>query len=371
MPRRKTGTTDGDSARSDGRPMSLKTLAAHLGLSPTTISLVLNSSPGAKAIPQDTQDRIITAARELKYRPNPIARSLRSQRTFTLGVFVPELSEGYSALVLSGIEDSLLGANYFYFTATHRHNAERIDEYTRLFIDRCVEGLIYVDTPLVTAPSVPTAVVSGHQTLPGLTNIVLNHDRAAALALEHLIALGHTRIAVIKGQDFSSDTEVRWESIRVAAAEIGLAIDERLVVQLEGFTPSPEPGYVAGKKLLESGQPFSAVFAFNDISAIGVIRTLREAGLRVPEDVSVIGFDDALGAAYHNPPLTTVRQPLHRMGALAAETVLSRIAAGASSGFPLELTVEPDLAVRGSTAPAPVHLLRVPSSRNRRELAVR
>jgi len=371
MPRRKNGLNGGDGQRSDERPMSLKTLAAHLSLSPTTISLVLNGSPGAKAIPQDTQDRIIAAARELNYRPNPIARSLRSQRTFTLGVFVPELSEGYSALVLSGIEDSLLGANYFYFTATHRHNDARIEEYTRLFVERCVEGLIYVDTPLVKTPTVPTAVVSGHQTLPGLTNIVLNHDRAATLALEHLVALGHQRIAVIKGQDFSSDTEVRWESIRKAAKSIGLPIDPKLVVQLEGYTPSPEPGYVAGRKLLQAGAPFTAVFAFNDISAIGVIRTLREAGLRVPEDVSVVGFDDALGAAFHNPPLTTVRQPLHRMGALAAETVLRRIAAGPAAAFPLELTVEPDLAVRASTAPAPASAPRLPSNRGRREFAIR
>jgi DNA-binding LacI/PurR family transcriptional regulator len=353
MPRKKTGSGDGSTARSDGRPVSLKALAAHLGLSPTTVSLVLNGSPGAKAIPQTTQKRIVAAARELEYRPNPIARSLRSQRTSTLGVLVPELSEGYSALVLSGVEDHLLGAEYFYFTASYRHKAERIEQYTRLFVERCVEGLLYVDTPLAAPPPLPTVVVSGHQVLDGVTNIVLNHDRAAALALEYLVGLGHRRIAVIKGQAFSSDTDVRWHSIRAEAKRLGVPVHPKLVVQLEGISPSPEPGYLAGRELLAAGEPFTAVFAFNDISAIGVIRTLREAGLRVPEDVSVVGFDDALGAAFHNPPLTTIRQPLHRMGRLAAETLLRRIAAGPGEPYEREVTVEPELVVRASTGPAP------------------
>jgi DNA-binding LacI/PurR family transcriptional regulator len=372
MPRTKTGSKVRDSATPPpDRPVSLKTLAAHLDLSPTTISLVLNNAPAAKAIPQETQERIVAAAREFAYRPNPIARSLRSQRTFTLGVFVPELSEGYSALVLSGVEDFLLGADYFYFTATHRHKAERIDEYTRLFTERCVEGLVYVDTPLAAAPGLPTVIVSGHQSLKGVTNIVLNHEKAAMLAIEHLVGLGHRQIAVIKGQDFSSDTEVRWQSIRAAAAKFGVPIRQRLVVSLVGDTPSPEPGYIAGTKLLATGEPFSAVFAFNDISAIGVIRTLREAGLRVPEDVSVVGFDDALGAAFHNPPLTTIRQPLHRMGSLAAETVLRRIAAGPAAPVERELTVEPELVIRQSTAVAPAESRRASAPRGRRVLAVR
>jgi LacI family transcriptional regulator len=370
MPRRKTGSNGRDSAsQADGRPVSLKSLAAHLGLSPTTISIVLNGSPGAKAIPQDTQERIVAAARALDYRPNPIARSLRSQRTSTLGVLVPELSEGYSALVLAGIEDFLLRAGYFYFTASHRHKPELIAQYTRMFAERCVEGLVLVDTPLETAPLLPTAVVSGHQHLDGVTNIVLNHDRAARLALEYLVGLGHRRIAVIKGQDFSSDTEVRWKAVQAAAAEFGVPIRPRLVVQLVGDTPSPEPGYLVSKDLLSAGEPFTAVLAFNDISAIGAIRTFREAGLRVPEDVSVVGFDDALGAAFHNPPLTTIRQPLHRMGSLAAETVLRR-ATESTSRFDREVTVEPELIVRQSTASAPPPPKRSPGARAESELHV-
>lgn len=351
MPRkRQTGNGNGSEGNVSDRPVSLKQLAEHLNLSPTTLSLVLNNAPASNAIPRETKDRIFAAAERFNYRPNPIARSLRSQRTYTLGVLVPELSDGYSAMVLNGVEDRLLQEGYFYFIASHRHKQELIDEYSRLFVERCIEGLILVDTPLRRTLRLPVVSVSGHEDVAGMTNIVLNHQRAAHLALEYLTSLGHRSIAVVKGQDFSSDTEVRWNAIRTAAGELGIAIDPKLVVQLEGDNPSPEPGYLATRKLLETGAAFTAIFSFNDISAIGAIRTLTEAGYRVPEDVSVIGFDDTFGAAFHNPALTTIRQPLRQMGQLAVEWVLKRIADGPTATFPSEVTVEPDLVIRQSTA---------------------
>jgi LacI family transcriptional regulator len=136
------------------------------------------------------------------------------------------------------------------------------------------------------------------------------------------------------------------------AEALGVPINPALVGQLEGDDPSPEPGYAAAKAILAAGAPFTAIFAFNDVSAIGAIRALRDAGYRVPEDVSVVGFDDTFGASFHNPPLTTIRQPLHRMGALAAEWVLRRVAGGSSAPYPREVEVEPELVVRQSTAAA-------------------
>lgn len=336
------------------RPVSLKQLAEYLGLSPTTLSLVLNDAAAAKAIPQETKDRIFDAARRFNYRPHYIARSLRAQRTHTLGVLVPELSDGYSAMVLSGVEDQLLREGYFYFVASHRHQAELIERYPRLFAERCAEGLIVIDTPQRRPSPLPVVSVSGHDDVPGVTNIVLDHARAAELALDHLIKLGHRRIAVIKGQDFSSDTKVRWECIRQVAAKLHIPIHSALVAQLEGDSPSPETGYVTTQKLLAAGEPFTALFAFNDISAIGAIRALRDAGLSVPEDISVVGFDDVHAAAFHNPALTTIRQPLHRMGCLAAEHLLRRISSGLEAAYPTVVTVEPELVIRQSTAPLPL-----------------
>ena len=191
--------------------------------------------------------------------------------------------------------------------------------------------------------------MSGHRHTDGVTNIVLNHERAAFVALEHLAGLGHKRIAFIKGQAFSSDTAVRWRAIRAGAQRIGLAVDTALVTQLEGDDPSPDLGYHTTRRLLESGREFTALFAFNDISAIGAIRALREAGRRVPEDVSVVGFDDIQSAEFQNPGLTTVRQPLRRMGELAAQNLLKRVEQRNGTGYPRTVSVDPELIVRGTT----------------------
>jgi LacI family transcriptional regulator len=173
------------------------------------------------------------------------------------------------------------------------------------------------------------------------------------LALEHLANLGHRRIAFIKGQEFSSDTAVRWDSIVRAAEALGIEIKGSMVVQLEGESSSPELGHEVTQKLLASRNQFTALFAFNDISAMGAIKALREAGLRVPEDVSIVGFDDIQSAAYQNPALTTVRQPLRQMGMMAAETLLQRINVSAKARYLKEIVIQPELIVRGSTAPVP------------------
>jgi DNA-binding LacI/PurR family transcriptional regulator len=171
--------------------------------------------------------------------------------------------------------------------------------------------------------------------------------------LEHLAKLGHQRIAFIKGQAFSSDTEIRWDSVRRTAEAMNLSVNARLVGQLEGESSSPQLGYEVTRKLLAAGTPFTALFAFNDISAIGAVHALRETGHRVPEDVSVVGFDDIQSAAFQNPALTTVRQPLREMGLIAAETLLRRINAPAKSPYPKAITVAPEFIVRASTAAAP------------------
>lgn len=337
-------------ARSAHKPISQKELAERLGFSPATVSLVLNRSCAADSIPQKTKDLIIEAARKLNYRPNLLARSLRTRRTYTVGVIVPEISEGYTATVLSGIEDVLLQEGYFFFVTSHRHRADLLDQYPRTFLDRGVDGVIAVDTPWHHQLPVPVVTVSGHNKVEGITNIVVNHARASLLAMEHLVKLGHRKIAFIKGQDFSSDTEIRWKSTMNAAAKLRISVSPKLSAQLEEDSPSPQVGYKVTKKIIRSRQPFTAIFAFNDVSALGAIRALFEAGLRVPEDVSVVGFDDIQSAAFQHPGLTTIRQPLHKMGKTAAETVLRRIKSGHDRVH--EIVVEPELIVRESTARA-------------------
>jgi len=348
--RQKTGKSASKTA-TGRKPVSLKELAELVGLAPATVSLVINRSRVADSIPQETKNRIFEAVEKYKYRPSFFARSLRAQRSFTIGVIVPEVSEGYSAAVMSGVEEHLLQEGYFYFVASHRHRADLVDEYPRLFLERSVDGMIAVDTPWTLSLSVPVVTVSGHNKVNGVSNIILDHARAAELALKHLWQLGHRKIAFIKGQEFSSDTNVRWASIEKTAREMGLPVSSALITQLQGDSPTPQPGYEATKRLLASHKPFTALFAFNDISAMGAIRALREAGLRVPRDVSVVGFDDIENAAYQNPALTTVRQPLRKMGRIAAEILLRRISRSQADFAGGEMMVEPELIVRDTTFP--------------------
>lgn len=331
---------------------SLKELARHLSLSPTTVSRVLNNSAGVDRISAETQERVRAAAASMNYEANNLARSLRSKHSKTIGVIVPEISEGYSTTVLGGIEEILLLSGFFYFVVSHRHRANLLTEYSSMLIARAVEGIIAVDSTLDQALPVPVVAVSGHARNPSIVNIELDHTLAARYALEHLQHLGHKEIAFIKGQSFSSDTQTRWRSISKVAAEMGIEINPRLVVQLEGNGLGSEPGRAATIRLLERDLPFTAIFAFNDLTAIGAITVLREAGISVPSQISVIGFDDIHSAATNNPPLTTVRQPLQEMGRIAATTLLQMIDSDKSNWPRQPIRVLPNFIERQSTAVA-------------------
>jgi DNA-binding LacI/PurR family transcriptional regulator len=316
------------------------------------VSRVLNHSGKAFRIAEQTQERVIRAAALLNYEPNAFARGLRKRRSYTIGVMVPEISEGYSAMVLGGIEDALLEEKYFYFVVSHRHRADLLEGYPRLLLSRSVEGIIAVDTPIDQDLPVPVVAVSGHSRKHHVVTIELDHLRAARFALEHLRELGHQRIAFIKGQTFSSDTTARWNAIRRICSELGLRVHSGLVVQLEGVAPGSEPGYAATRQLLGRERRFTAIFAFNDASAMGAIAALHEAGLHVPRDVSVVGFDDIPGAATMHPGLTTVRQPLREMGQSAAATLLRLISSAPQRRDQPSILVSPALVRRHSTARA-------------------
>ncbi|MGC2465662.1 MAG: LacI family DNA-binding transcriptional regulator [Candidatus Acidiferrum sp.] len=334
--------------RRENKKVTLKTVAKHLGLAAGTVSAALNNSPAARSIPEHTKQRILAAAQELNYRPDFFARTLRVKRTFTIGVIAEEIGDAYGSQVISGIEKYLTSENYFFLTVVHRHDPKLLAAYSQMLVERGVEGFITVDTSILAEPSLPTVAVAGHRQIAGVTNIVLDHKRAARLALEHLKELGHEEIAFIQGQVFSSDSEDRWNAITEAAAELGIRIRPELTIRIDSTVSTPEVGFPVAKELLARKESFTALFAYNDISAIGAIWALREAGLRVPQDVSVVGFDDIPAAAFANPSLTTVRQPLLRMGEIAAQTLVSQIE-GRNEYVP-EIAIEPEFVVRNSTA---------------------
>ncbi|MGA2538367.1 MAG: LacI family DNA-binding transcriptional regulator [Terracidiphilus sp.] len=332
-----------------GQTISLRTLGEYLNLSPATISLVLNNAPGVRSIPQETRERVLEAAAKFDYRPSFYARSLRKKQTFSIGVLVPDLNDHYATQVLSGMEELLIEEGYFYLTASHRRQPDLIEEYPRLLLDRCVEGFILIDTLLEHSLKVPAVAVAGHRKLEGVTNVVLDQRRAAELALRHLYQLGHRKIAFMRGGSHSSDADDRWECQMAVAKELKLEVREELCVSIKLRDSTPEMGFGPAIELLNRSVDFTALLCYNDVSAFGAIRALMDHGLRVPDDVSVVGFDDVQSAAFHNPSLTTIRQPLRQMGGVSARILLQRIRGQAT--FPDSVPILPELVIRESTAP--------------------
>lgn len=330
---------------------SLKELAAHLGLSQTTVSFVLNDAPLAKRLTEETRRRVLEAARQFNYRPSYFAVNLNKSGSDSVGVLVPEHSEGFFTIVMGGVERYLLSRHFVYFTACHYWKPKLIEEYAQLLIKRGAEGLLLLNTNANFDSIVPVVTVAAHKEKEGVTNVVIDHVAAARMAVRHLYDNGHRKIAYMKGHRHVMDTDSRWEAMMAIAGEFGVQPTPERTVQMRSSAWSPEVGYEPAKRLTDATRDFTALVCFNDTAAIGAIRALHEAGLRVPRDVSVIGFDDIVGAEFHVPSLTTVRQPLAMMGRLASTILLDRIA-NPDKKYAPTIMVKPKLIVRESTAPA-------------------
>jgi DNA-binding LacI/PurR family transcriptional regulator len=335
--------------------VTLKMVAKHVGLSPGTVSAILNNTSACRSVPEHTKNRTFAAARELNYKPNFWARALRVKRTYTIGVIAAEIGDPYGSGVISGIERYLQEKDFFYLTVAHRHENKLLERYSRLLLERGVEGYITVDTSVTQPLPLPAVAVAGHHSVEGVTNITIDHRKAILSVLQHLADHGHRDIAFMKGPLSSSDTEVRWNSIAEVARELGIPIRPELSVELNDpqgrAARAPEYGYPFAKELLCRNRPFTALFAYNDNSAMAAIKVFQDAGLRVPQDVSVVGFDDIQSAGFTTPALTTVRQPLEKMGEIAASIILDRIENRGE--FVPDIAIEPKFIVRQSTGPAP------------------
>jgi len=342
--------TGGSKSGSGRKRTSLKELSAYLGLSQTTISFVLNDAPLAKKLTEETRRKVLEGARKFNYRPSYFALNLNKSGSDSVGVIVPEHSEGYFTVVMGGVEQYLLQKHYVYFTACHYWKPKLIEEYARLLTNRGAEGLLLLNTNAEFDTVLPVVALSAHKEKEGVTNVVIDHVAAARLAIQHLYDLGHRKIAFMKGHRHVIDTDSRWEAMMEIARELGVQPTPERTVQMRTSSWSPEVGYEPTKRLLGATRDFTALVAFNDTAALGAIRALHEVGMMVPRDVSVIGFDDIVSAAFHVPSLTTIRQPLNRMGRMAARILLDRIG-DPEKKYPQTILVKPKLIVRESTAP--------------------
>ena len=309
--------------------ITLKFLAEHLGLSRTTVSIVLNHAPQSSTISASTRKRILDAAAQFDYKPSFLGRSLNAGRSFLIGVISPDLAEGYTAGLLGGIEQFLMNSEYQFFTASHYWSPMRAQQTTQLFIDRGVEGILMVNTPYSSRLSLPTVHIGRTHDEPCGTSLIVHNHMGVLLGMRHLVELGHRKLAFIRGHQGSVDSEDRWNAVLAAAQELSVPIDPHLVVQLERLDlmslSAIEEGARCADQLIPHRGQFTALMAFNDMSAIGAINRFREAGWAVPGEVSVIGFDDVMESRISYPALTTIRQPLREMGEAAAKVLVDEI----------------------------------------------
>jgi DNA-binding LacI/PurR family transcriptional regulator len=335
-----------------GKPVGLKTLAEYLNLSPATISIVLNESPVAKSIPLATRQRVIAAAKEFNYAPSALARGLRMKRTHTIGIIAPEHSEGYFTRLMAAIETYLIQAGYLYLVVSHLGQPDLLDEYPRVLMGRHVDGVLLINTRLPRELPIPTVAISSHSEFPSVVDVLLDHDEAARITMNHLQALGHKRIAFMKGQPNALDAAPRWDALMKCAQERGIKIEPGNKLVLEHNSWSPDLGYPVVQDLLRRKTDCTAIVCFNDLAAIGAVRALADRELRCPADLSIIGFDDISSAGYCIPRLTTIRQPLAEMGEFAAQSLIRKIESPEWTPR-REYTFRPELIERESTgAPA-------------------
>jgi LacI family transcriptional regulator len=355
---------------SDGEPLKLKSstvtirdVAKVSGFSSTTVSIVLNNAPLARYIPLTTKRKIETAAKKLGYRPNLFARSLRSKRSHTVGVMVFDMTDPYCTLILRGIENSLYQSNFLPILTDVHNQGSRFERYLEMMLDRRIEGLVvlanwlFLDINLIAdieKSSIPTAMIGTELQNNTVSSVIVDNELGGQLAMEHLFSLGHRKIGFIRGPKGLSDSSPRWKGVRACAQSHGLEIDQRLIMDLpESRDPMTgfEAGYKLTEELIKRRRAFTAIMAFDDMTAFGAIRALTKAGIRVPDQCSVIGFDDVAPAAMYTPSLTTVRQPMEGMGSLAVSIVVEGINSVLEKreASAVHRKVIPELVVREST----------------------
>ncbi|MGD0911430.1 MAG: LacI family DNA-binding transcriptional regulator [Terracidiphilus sp.] len=347
--------------------VTLLDVARACGFSVSTVSIVLSEAPLSKNVAAKTREQIRTMARKLGYHPDAFARSLRSRSSQTIGVLAFDLSDPFCIPVVRGIQAGLYAANYLPLLIDAQTQRRLFDSYVQMILERRAESLIVIaswvfeETNLLAdlkKNHVPIVIIGRDLSGRGINSVFVDNETGGALAMRHLIELGHRKIAVIRGPEEMFDSDPRWAGIQRAADAAGIKLNPKLVFQLPGLV-DPASGFEGGirlaKEMLASGRPFTAVLAFDDLTALGVVRGLTGVGVRVPQDCSVIGFDGVLPAEVATPAITTIRQPLREMGMQAAEWVMHAIGKRGRNmdDAPRLYRALPELVVRDSTSAPP------------------
>jgi LacI family transcriptional regulator len=331
---------------------TIKDVALRAGVSVTTVSHVVNETRHVSA---EVRERVEGAIRDPGYVPSAVARSLKSNNTRTVGMLIPNSSNPYFAEIVRVVEDRCYAAGYTLVLCNTDDEPRRQGVYLQVLSERRIDGLIVVSTgddasvaKLLRGLRMPVVLVDREIDDPACDLVESAHMHGGLLATRHLVSLGHTRIACIGGPAGLAPSEQRIEGWRMGLAEAGLSPAAGVAELLwhGGFTS--QGGYEAMHAIARTASPPSAVFVCNDLMAIGALRAAHESELRVPDALSVVGFDDIELSSFTSPPLTTVAQPKARIGALAVDMLLERI--GGRRYEPRKVMLQPELHVRGSTA---------------------
>ncbi len=337
------------------RAATLREVAERAGVHPSTASRALNVTT-RRLVNEDTVKRVLTAARELGYRPNLLARGLKTNKTYTVGMLIPDLTNPLFPPIARGIEDTLAAAEYTLILANTDGDPDRERQIVQSLLTRRVDGLILAtahrkapEIDELIASGVPVVLVNRTMDDPPVPSVTGDDHAGVGLGIKHLVRLGHRRIAHVAGPQYTSTGLARYQSFFAWMKSEGLEPDPALIAEADWF--SEEPGAKAFRHIIETGADFTAVVAANDLIAIGCYDILKERSLEVGPDVSVVGYNDMPFADKLHPPLTTVRIPHYQIGVKAAEAVLAFIQ-GTSLGA-VAVRLPPSLVVRESTAPAP------------------
>lgn len=328
---------------------TMKDVAELVGVSIQTVSAVLNGKPGITA---ETEARVRDAAESLNYRPDNNARSLRTGRTGAVALIVSDTSSPFIGKVVVAAEDFAREKGYTLVVYNTQDDVEREKMYFEAALERRVDGVVFISAAddclglsLLESQEIPAVAIDRiPEQYPG-PSVALDNILASQLVAEHLVGLGHTQFAHISGP-----LSVRMSRDRLWGFEQTLArygLEKNLLIE-SGYGWDYADGYAAMKRILVSGRRPTAVFAAGDVLAIGAMRALREMGLRVPEDVSVVGVDDIDGAAYQNPPLTTIRQSKTDLAHLGLQMLFDLL--NGKQPSQMQVIMEPLLVVRESTA---------------------
>jgi len=330
---------------------TIKDIAREVGVSPSVVSRALNNKYGVK---ESTRQAILRVAKEIGYHPNAAARSLVTRRSETIGVIIPDISEPFYSRMIKGMEYIASKTGYTLLFSNSYESLEQSKVVQKMVEAQRVEGLIIVGSSRkereyiqnLADKGTPFVVIERHYSDPKMNCIWIDNVAGGYIATKHLIECGHTRIAHITGDlDFEVAAE-RFEGYKRALEEAGIGFSPELIVQ-GAFVW--QDGYHGMKTLLERNPRCTAVFVGNDVMAYGALQAIAEAGLSVPQDISVVGFDDLEFSSLTNPPLTTVRQPRYEMGRDAAKILVERLKSNSPQDKGMKICYPPEIIIRRST----------------------